>query len=293
MDKKLADLKIAFFGTPQFSVWVLEELQSVGIVPALVIAAPDKPRGRGLKLTPPPAKVWAEERNIDILQPEKIDDAFIDELANTGWDLFLVASYGKILPKRLIELPQYGSLNVHPSLLPKLRGASPIQSAILTDAKDAVGVSIMVMDEKMDHGPIVAQASIGLEAWPLRFSILEELLAHEGGKLLAEVIPQWVSGEITPEKQDHSAATFSKKITKEDGEISLDGDPYQNFLKIRALEGWPGTYFFLPPPVGRDKDIRVKIVDAQYNNEQLTITRVIPEGKREMNYEDFLRASAA
>lgn len=276
---------IVFFGTPQFSAHVLDELEVKGIVPTLIIASPDKPKGRKQIITPPETKVWAQERDISVLQPTKITDEFIDELGNSDWDLFIVASYGKILPARLLEIPKKGVLNVHPSLLPRLRGASPIRSAILEDEKET-GVTIMLIDEGMDHGPIVAQARVEVESWPPKASLLEALFAHEGGELLAEVIPLWLEGNITPEEQDHDKATFTKKIKKEDGLIDLSDDPYQNLLKIRAYEGWPGTYFFVNKG---GTETRVKIVDAELVDGKLVLTRVVPEGKKEMRYEDFAR----
>lgn len=285
------DLRIAFFGTPTFAVAILEELKKAHILPTLIVTAPDAPRGRGLVLTPPEVKEWAEEHEIEVLQPEtlriqgKADEAR-DILYNSEWDLFIVASYGKIIPQALLDLPRFGALNVHPSLLPFYRGPSPIRSAILDDNKEAVGVSIMKLDAGVDTGPLLAQGRVQIEEWP-QASVLEALLAHEGGQLLAEVIPLWVKGEITPEPQDDAQATHSKKLTKEMGLIDLEGDPYQNFLKIQGLEGWPGTYFF------KEKggtQVRVKITEATFEDGALTITKVIPEGKKEMAYADFLRS---
>lgn len=284
-------LRIAFFGTPEFAADILEELARAHITPSIVVAAPDAPRGRNLVMTPPEAKVWALEHDIEVLQPHtlRLDgaDEARDILYNSEWDLFIVASYGKILPQALLDLPRHGTLNVHPSLLPLYRGPSPIRSAMLDDRKDAVGVSIMLLDSGVDTGPIVAQGRVQIEEWP-QATILEKLLAHEGGELLAEVIPLWVKGEITPEPQDSANATHSKKLTKEMGELDLGGDPYQNFLKIQALAGWPGTYFFTER---NGKRMRVKITEASYADDTLTIERVIPEGKKEMPYEDFLRAA--
>ncbi|OGG47002.1 methionyl-tRNA formyltransferase [Candidatus Kaiserbacteria bacterium RIFCSPHIGHO2_01_FULL_49_13] len=281
-------IPFVFFGTPHFAVFVLEELDAAGFKPSLIVTAPDKPQGRKLVITPPPVKRWAIERNISILQPEKLDSSFLYKLRTTDYGLFTVAAYGKILPKALLDIPKHGVLNVHPSLLPRLRGASPVRSAILEDER-ATGVSIMLMDEKMDHGPIVAQATIELEPseWPPKARIFEELMAREGGKLLAEVMPEWIAGNITPEPQDDSKATFCKKITKEDGLIDLSGDPYKNFLKIRGYDGWPGAYFFAERS---NKKIRVKINDAEFSNGRLTLKRVTPEGKKEMGYEAFLRS---
>ena len=144
----------------------------------------------------------------------------------------------------------------------------------------------MLINEKLDHGPVVAQASIEPKPWPPKASELEEVLAREGGKLLAEVIPGWSEGSIAPEAQDESKATYSKKISKEDGLIDMTGDPYENFKKIQAFNLWPGAYFFVKRG---GKEVRVKITEATFANDKLVITRVIPEGKREMAYKDFLR----
>ena len=282
---------IVFFGTPEFSTIVLDELAAAGYTPALIITAPDAPVGRGHVLTPSPAKVWAEAADVPALTPTSLrTDPELGALHNTKWDLFIVASYGKILPADILALPKYGTLNVHPSLLPKFRGASPVRSAILEDARET-GVTIMRMDEELDHGAIVSQARIELEVadWPPRATMFEALLAHAGGQLLAETIAPWVAGEITPEAQDHDKATFSRKIMKEDGHIDLADDPYQNLLKIRAYDGWPGTYFFAERG---GKQVRVKILDAEIAEDgSLRILRVTPEGKREMDYADFLRGS--
>lgn len=279
--------KIVFFGTPRFSVYVLEELKAAGMLPTLIVTAPDKPRGRGLQVHPPEVKVWAQENEVDVLQPEKLKDPdFLGELRNTEWDLFVVAAYGKILPPELLSLPRRGTLNVHPSLLPKFRGASPLQSQILADERKT-GVSIMLLDEEMDHGPIVAQASIEPELWPLAYSLLEELLAREGGSLLAEVIPDWLAGRITPEDQDHAQATFTKKITKEDGFLDPEADPYQNYLKYQAFHLWPGVFLFANRG---DRKIRLKVTDAEFSDGSFIIRKVIPEDKHEMSYEDFTRS---
>lgn len=286
---KKEPLRIAFFGTSTFSTAVLEELTDAGFTPLLVVTQEDKPKGRNLETSPTDAKVWAEEQGIDVITPHTLreDDASSFPLLNTEWDLFIVASYGKILPKAILDLPKHGVLNVHPSLLPKLRGASPVRTAILADQKDAVGVSIIVLDEEMDHGPILAQARIEPEVWPIGAVILEDLLAHEGGKLLVEAIPLYVAGELPPEVQDDSKATYSKKIEKSMGEVELTGNPYENLRKVKALEGWPCAYFF----VKKDgKPFRVKIIDAEINKDDtLEILRVVPEGKSEMSYKDFLR----
>lgn len=280
--------KIVFFGTDDFSTIVLDELIDAGFEPALIVAAPDAPKGRKLVRTPPPSKTWADEHGIDVVQPQSpTDPSFLAEIKSTDWDLFLVASYGYILPQAILDIPRHGVLNVHPSLLPKFRGASPVQSAILAD-EEQTGVTVMLVGKKMDSGPIVAQASIAPDPWPPKAGMLKMLLAHEGGKLLAEVIPAWIEGSITPESQDDTLATYTKKVAKEDGHLDLAGDPYKNFLTIQALSENPGTYFFTKIS---GKDIRVKVTDAEYKDGRLSITRVVPEGKKEMSYEDFLRGN--
>ena len=280
--------RIAFFGTPDLAVFVLEELEKADIIPALVVTPPDKPVGRKLKLTPPPVKVWAEEHDIEVLQTASLkDQAEVPELANSEWDVFIVAAYNTILPSWVLELPKRGVLNVHPSLLPKLRGPSPIRSAILTDARDAVGVSIMQLDEEIDHGPLVAQAKVELPVWPERGSVLDELLFREGGRLLAEVVPLWLKGEIEPEEQHHNEATYSKKFEKADGEIDLDGDPEENYRKFCAFDGWPGTFFFFECG---GKKTRVKVTDAAYKLREFQVLKVIPEGKKEMLFEVWQKA---
>jgi len=276
------EIKFAFFGTPKFAKIVLDELEKSGFIPSIIITTPDKPQGRKMILTPPPVKIWAEERNIPVLQPDSLNSKF--QISNLKFDLFIVASYGKIIPKEVLEIPQFGSLNVHPSLLPKLRGASPIESAILEENK--TGVSIMLIDEKMDHGPIVSQKEINIEDWPPYFEILEEKLAIEGGKLLSEVLPLWISKKIEAKEQDHSQATFTKKIKKEDGLIDLNDDPEKNIRKIRAFSEWPGSYFFIEH---KGKKIRILIKKASIVEGQLVLEKVLPEGKKEISYEEFKR----
>lgn len=283
--KTTNNIPFVFFGTPQFAIFVLEELFKNGLKPELIVTAPDKPQGRGLLLTPPPVKVWAEENGIPFLQPTKLNDDFISELKASTHKLFVITAYGKIIPKEILDIPPKGTLNVHPSLLPKYRGASPIQSQILADEKE-IGVTIMLVDEEMDHGPIIAQQKIEFKEMPNAPELLEKL-ARDGGKLLSEAIPKWVNGEIKTESQNHKEATFTKKITKESGLISvLNGDHNENYLKYLALAPWPGTYFFA---LRRGQKIRVAVKNAEFLNEKFVIKKVLPEGGKVMAFDDFLR----
>lgn len=278
----------AFFGTDNFSLITLEELKNSGFLPSVVICAPDRPKGRGLVLTPPQTKIWAENNGIKVLQPEKLNSDFISELTNinTEYNFFVVSSYGKIIPQAVLDIPKLGTLNVHPSLLPKYRGASPIESQILNNESN-IGVSIIILDSEMDHGPILASQEITIDKIEdKKYSKLSKTLASEGGKLLCDVIPKFVSREITGENQDHSKATFTKKITKTDGEIKLNDNALTNYLKFLAFDTWPETYFFATKG---GANIRVKIKDAELQNDTFVIKKVVPEGGKEMSFDDFKR----
>ena len=312
-------INLAFFGTSRFSVLVLDELEKAGLVPILIVTTPDRQRGRGMELQPTPVKGWAQKRGIEIHSPEKLDAIFAETLSNRTHsnqmhsnqthqnhshadfskdagqkdiDVFVVVSYGKIIPKSIIDLPLHKTLNVHASLLPKYRGASPLQSAMLDDAKDT-GISIIRLDEKMDHGPIIAVKEVTVNEWPT-YEDFEAQMAHEGGLLLAQALPEWVAGKIKEREQDHSQATFAKKITKEDGLIDaadLNSNvptdrAYTAFRKIQAYHQWPTAYFFVER---NSKKMRVKITKASFKDDKLTIERIVPEGSKEMDYGDFLK----
>jgi len=266
-------MKFVFFGASEFSVKVLDILYQNSFVPEFIITTPDKPKGRKMLLTSPPIKIWAEKNKIKTITDYQLP-------ITDYYDLFIIAAYGKIIPKEILDIPKYGTLNVHPSLLPKYRGPSPIQSFILSGEKET-GVTIMLTDEQMDHGPILAQQE--LEIRNLYYKELEKELAKLGGKLLVETIPKWLKAEIKPQEQDHSKATFTKKITKEDGLTDLKNEPAEIIeRKIRAFTPWPGVYFFV-------NGKRLIITKAELADSGLKIERVKPEGKNEMGFEDFLR----
>ncbi len=255
---KKSDVQLVFFGTTPLAQGVLAELSDAGYTPQRTVL------------------------------PEELTPELVDELSKETWDVFIVASFGKILTRPLLDIPKKGTINVHPSLLPRLRGASPMRSAILNDERET-GVSIMLMDEKMDHGPLLAQKKVAIDPWPPRGKVLDDLLSREGGALLAQVLPMWLSDELEPQEQNHDLATYCEKFTKEDGLLSLDDDAYRNLRKIRAYEGWPGTYAFFER-AGRK--LRVQILDAHVEGKKLVIDLVKPEGKKEMPYTDFLRSGA-
>lgn len=276
-------LQFVFFGTDQFSIAVLNQLEQKNLLPQTIVAPPDKPKGRKLRIIPPPIKEWAKHKNVPIFQPERLDQKTTEHLKKTEAKVFIVASYGKIIPKGILDIPKYGVINVHPSLLPKYRGPSPIQTQILHNEKE-FGVSIMLLDEEMDHGPLLAKRAFPNEGQDA--PTLTEFLGNEGGKLLAEVLLEFVERKISPVTQEEGAATYTVLIKKEDGRIELSDDPEKNYRKYLALRGWPGTYFFFEQ---NGKKIRTLIKEAYLEKGVFVPKRVIPEGGKEMFYDDFLR----
>jgi methionyl-tRNA formyltransferase len=234
-------MKIVFFGTPAFSVLTLQKLVDAGIKPVAIVTAPDKPKGRGYKRASPPVKIFADDRGIPVFQPEKLDEDFRFRILDCKPDMFVVASYGKILPISLLNIPSKGALNAHPSLLPQYRGASPIQTALL-NGDEKTGVTLILMDEKMDHGPILAQRELNVSISHYLFPDLHNKLADLGGSMLVETLPKWLAGEITPRYQEHEKATFTKLFTKEDGRIEWQKPAIEIDRMVRALNPWPGTW---------------------------------------------------
>jgi methionyl-tRNA formyltransferase len=284
-------MNILFFGTADISVDALNTLEASGILPTLVVTQQDKPQGRNMILTPPAVKLWAEKRNIPVIQPKTLKtEEVVQEISSycpDGFDVGILISYGKIIPQTILDLPKKGILNIHPSLLPRHRGPIPVHSTILTG--DRFGVSIILLDAEMDHGPIVIQKELTEEelAHDSYRNTADSVLAKEGAKLIAEIINPWVNGEISATPQNHADATFCKKLTKADGEIDITSTDITGILrKIRAFTGWPTTYFFTDY---NEKRIRVVVTQAHEENGSLVITRVIPEGKKEMLYIEFLR----
>ena len=277
-----------FFGTGPIAVLALDEMLKNGAAPALVITAPDRPRGRGHNLSPSPVAEWTAVHEIETHKPERLNADFVAFLALREFPVMVTIDYGAILPPSILTLAPKGILNMHPSLLPRLRGPSPIRSAILHDEKK-VGVTVMLVDEKIDHGPIIAQEEVATPHSPMRGHELDELLAQRGGALMAVTIPLWLEGAITPVEQDHTLATKTGFFKKEDGLINLSDDAHKNLLKIRAFDGWPGTYTFFEKQGDR---VRVQILDAHVEGSKLILDIVKPEGKNQMKFSDFARSGA-
>lgn len=240
---KKQPIKIIFWGTPYFSAKVLEALINADFSPILTITALDKPKGRGLEKQASEAKRMAIKHGLNVAQPQKLkENGFLEQIKALEPDLFIVASYGKIIPKEILEIPKLGCLNVHPSLLPCYRGASPIQATILSGEKET-GVTIMLMDEEMDHGPILANSKLKIKNPKITFKELEEMLIAESSRLLIETLPKWLNGEIKPVPQNNAQATFCKIIKKEDAKIDFNESASAIERKVRAFNPWPGTYF--------------------------------------------------
>lgn len=285
-------LSYAFFGTGALAESVLASLVRAGYVPLVVITKPDSMQGRHMQLTAPHIKTWAELKNIEVLQPVKLDDAFCQELKNKGCDLFIVASYGKIIPENILSIPMHGVLNVHPSLLPLYRGPSPLESVLL-NGDLTTGISIMKLDKEMDHGPLLVQSAFPINP-ETNAGKLEVECGQLGGELLVQVLPAYIEGSLIPKEQDHIKATICKKITKDLGEITLDTPADEVRRKFRALTPWPSLYFFHKHD---EKMMRFKVTSvdlSSYKELDSTakdvIISVTPEGKKEISFTDFLRS---
>lgn len=286
--KNMSDARFVFFGTPARACDFLNVLETSGLVPSLVVTTPDTVRGRGMEVSAPPVKDWAQTRGISVMQPEIFDAESAAALSAAAADVFVVIYYGKVLPREILDIPKHGVLNIHFSLLPRWRGTSPVRAAIANDDKE-VGTSIMLLDEKIDHGPLIAQKCITVPEWPPKASELEDIATEVSAKLLLEILPSWQSGDIEARPQNHDIATMCPKYTKEDGRLDLGADAYKNLLKIRAFDTTVGTHAFFERA---GKKIRVGILDAHIEGTKLIPDTVKPEGKKEMPYEEFLRSGA-
>lgn len=233
-------MKIYFFGTPKFAIPSLKTLfNSADFSIQAVVTQPDKPGNRKV-LTPPPVKIAAQELGLKVLQPEKIDEKLIEKIKKDSPDAIIVIAYGGLIPKELLEIPKYGCINVHPSLLPKYRGASPIQEALLNGDKET-GISIMEVDEKLDHGPVYLVKRIEIDDKDT-FKTLSEKLAIASAILLLLALKDIEEGNLPPIPQPDSKATFCRKIAKEDGLINWERSSKEILNQIRALNPWPSTY---------------------------------------------------
>ena len=274
----------AYFGTPKVASDTLAILIERGFIPAIVVTSPDAPRGRGLALTPSETKTLALAHEIPVMTPEKLNAETIAAIGSLGCDYAVVVAYGKIFPEELINVFPRGVLNVHYSLLPKYRGATPLETALLAGERET-GVTVQKMVKELDAGDILAQETTEIARDETARELRPRLISV-GANLLVNTLPVYVQGDVTPIVQDASCASRTYKIKKEDGLISLDASGDENWNKYRAYADSIGTYFF-------ERGKRVKIIKASMKNGKFVIERVIPEGKREMAYSSFRNGASA
>lgn len=294
-------VRTILIGTSEFAVRIYDRIcEKFDII--AVITTPDKPVGRKQILTPSPVKRWALKNNIPILELES------QKIKELNPDLIIVTAYGQIIPKEILDIPKFGALNIHPSLLPEYRGASPIQTAILSGDKKT-GVTIMLMDEKMDHGSIISNFQFSIFNKPT-YKELSDKLAGVGAELLIKTLPDWINGKIKAKPQDHSKATFTKIIKKEDGKIDWNKPAEEIERQIRAFHEWPTAYTGIMNKESRIMNLKIleaevvnkntdnkvgqvfldenKNLAVQTGNGVLILRQIQLEGKRVMSARDFL-----
>ncbi len=296
--------RLLFMGTPDFAVPILEKLIKRYEI-AGVVTQPDRRAGRGRKVEAPPVKAVALAHGLRVLQPPSLrQPEVVAELRTLAPEAIVVAAYGQILPPEVLGIPPKGCLNVHASLLPKYRGAAPVAAAILA-GEEETGVTIMLMDEGMDTGPILSQATCPISPQDTRES-LSARLAQLGADLLMDTLPRWLAGEIEPRPQDHSQATYSRIITKEDGLIDWSQSAVEIWRQCRAYYPWPSAYTYwrgkllkvlsaepLPSRSGKEEPGQVIALNeglAVATGEGALLLREVQlAGKRAMTAEDFAR----
>jgi methionyl-tRNA formyltransferase len=299
--------RIIFFGTPSFAVPTLQDLLERQDEVAAVVTQPDRGKGRGQRVVPSAVKEFLlqhKEYEVHIFQPESVkEEAFRERLQELQPDLFVVIAYGQILPKALLNIPKHGAVNIHASLLPKYRGASPIAWAILKGEK-MTGVTTMIMEEGMDTGDILLQAEIPIEKEETA-ETLHNRLASLGAQLFVETLEKMKTGNIRPIPQDHSKATYAPRLKKEDGHIDWREASEEIDRKVRAFNLWPGAFTNLKgqllkiyrgevrgkPPSGKAGTIiwvGSNFIEVETGRDSFLVKEVQLEGKRRMEVRDFL-----
>ncbi|MGF2615600.1 methionyl-tRNA formyltransferase [Rossellomorea vietnamensis] len=301
--------KIVFMGTPQFSVGVLQKLINNDYNVIAVVTQPDRPVGRKRVMTPPPVKVEAEKHGIPVYQPEKIrQKEELEKILALKPDLIVTAAFGQILPKELLDAPQYGCINVHASLLPELRGGAPIHYSII-QGKKSTGVTIMYMVEKLDAGDMISSVEVEIDERD-HVGTLHDKLSEAGANLLIETIPPLLNGEISPEKQDESKATFAWNIKREQEKIDWTKAGEEIYNHVRGMHPWPVAYTELDGSVlkvwwsekvqghkGSPGEIvsveEDGIVVSTGSDVSIKITELQPSGKKRMSAKDYIRGAGS
>jgi methionyl-tRNA formyltransferase len=302
-------MRLVYCGTPAFAVPTLRKLAGAGHSIELVVTQPDRPIGRSQTLTPPPVKLLAQELGLPVAQPEKIkiNVEFEARLRAIQPDAIVVVAYGRIVPKWMLDLPPRGNLNLHASLLPKYRGAAPIQWAV-ANGETVTGATTMLIDEGLDTGDILLMQEIGIGPQQTAEE-LAPLLAESGAGLMAQTLREWESGSITPQPQDNSAATLARILTREDALIDFTRSAQQIYNRWRGFQPWPGAYTFfrgkkltlhrlLPgirpaaAPPGTLAVERDRFFAAAGDGSWIEILEVQIEGRKRLGAGDFLRGAA-
>lgn len=290
---KNKEIKFIFWGTGPLAESSLFALYQNELIPSLVVTSPDKKVGRGLGFQRNIIATWCESKNIKVWQPESLKGVEIKNspLGEEDFDVSIVASYPKILREEILNLTEFGSLNIHPSLLPKYRGPSPIQTTLL-NGEEKTGISIIKLDKEIDHGPILIQKEIEIFEEETNEK-LERRCGQEGGEMLSQILEPYLTGNLKLIEQNHKDATFTKKFDKSDGEITLETDAKLLQNKFKALLPHIPIFFFIKH---KEREIRVKVSGINLSKSEAEnkiakdiIKKVIPEGKSEMLFEEFKR----
>lgn len=296
-------MRILFMGTPDFALFSLRALVEAGEDVVGVVTQPDKPKGRGYTLTPPPVKVYAEEKGLPVYQPRTLrDEAFADLLRQIDPEVIVVVAFGKILPVNVLDYPKYGCVNVHGSLLPAYRGAAPMQRAII-DGCAETGITTMFMAEGLDTGDMLLKKSVAIDLHDT-FETVHDKLGECGAELLLRTLALLEAGEITPEKQDDALATYAAKIEKEDCLLDFSRTAKEVHDRIRGLSPIPLSFTHMPDgrllkivasePVegsGRPGEVislsggRITVACGEG---AIALLSVLPEGKKKMSSADFI-----
>ena len=304
-------MRVVYIGTPAYAVTPLAALLESGHSVVGVVTQPDRPAGRGRGLLPPPVKVYAESRGLRVLQPATLRDASAQaDIRSLEPDVIVVAAYGLILPRGVVEAPPLGCVNIHPSLLPRHRGPSPVAFTIL-EVDETAGVSLMLLDRGTDSGPVLAQEERPSQAQDTTETLTDELF-QRGAELLARVLPAYGRGEISPVPQDDDRATYARKLTKEDGAIRWELPAVALWRQVRAFTPWPGSYTrwrggllkvveAIPLPQQGDASpgdvLRLpsnapSAVGVATGDGVLGLIKVQPEGRRVMDAAEFMQGHA-
>jgi methionyl-tRNA formyltransferase len=302
-DIKLQETKVVFMGSPDFAIPILRALAENFTVIG-VVTQPDRPAGRGRKLAAPPVKVLAQDLDIPIIQPQRLhkDPKAMNQLRTWNPDVIVVAAFGQILKPEVLDLPPYGCINVHGSLLPRWRGAAPLNAAILHGDTET-GITIMKMDAGLDTGPMISQRTIPIKESDTAGSLFDKM-ANLGADLLIETLPLYLLGDLVPKPQDDTQATYAPMLKKSDGELDFGQPAVDLARKVRAFNPWPGTYFqwsgaplkvHAAHPVAKSSPgVGVHVIHDQLPaigtaEGLLVLDQLQPAGKKSMRGDVFLR----